>query len=98
MSEEVEAEGEGKASTELLNLFPQEDATGKKGNEEYLKEKNEEKVTPLSANAISYDLSTVQLFCAVISKCFNELHSSQNSAFLFISLLYSSFALRCLVN
>lgn len=35
--------GEGSAALELLNLFPLEDAAGKKGNEEYLKEKKEEK-------------------------------------------------------
>ncbi|XP_041964007.1 leukocyte receptor cluster member 1 [Alosa sapidissima] len=35
--------GEGTAAVELLNLFPLEDASGKKGNEEYLKEKKEEK-------------------------------------------------------
>lgn len=36
--------GQGSAALELLNLFPLEDAAGKKGNEEYLREKKEEKV------------------------------------------------------
>ncbi|XP_063054214.1 leukocyte receptor cluster member 1 [Engraulis encrasicolus] len=43
-SEEITPGGEGgRADLELLNLFPLEDAASKKGNEEYLKEKKEEK-------------------------------------------------------
>lgn len=46
--------GEGSGALEHLNLFPLEDSSEKKGNEEYLKEKKDEKVTLLLPLSLSH--------------------------------------------
>lgn len=58
----------GSAALEHLNLFPLEESSEKKGNEEYLKEKKDEKVSPLVI--LPHSSLTPYCFCPPALKCF----------------------------
>lgn len=59
-----EEQGGGSGALEHLNLFPLEESSEKKGNEEYLREKKEEKVSVLLLLSV---FSFTLFFCSDVA-------------------------------